>query len=142
MVDFLDATQPGGIAGLAARLAREHPTFVVVGALSDSTWQLPHPGRPLPADGPRTGWIWYLSDDAGPDALAARARGERRGDGPLTARVRTDLSRPARDREECGLMTERQFPDMWVDPEDDPRETDRDPAGRRRCWPSTSTATG
>lgn len=27
--------------------------------------------------------------------------------------------------------TERRFPDMWVDPEDDPRETDRRPAGER-----------
>ena len=37
---------------------------------------------------------------------------------------------------------ERKYPDMWVDPEDDPRETDvivR--AARRPCSPSTSTAT-
>ena len=40
-------------------------------------------------------------------------------------------------------MTERQYPDMWVDPEDDPRETDEH-AGRREggAARSTSTATG
>ena len=28
-------------------------------------------------------------------------------------------------------MTERQFPDMWVDPDDDPRETASNPVGER-----------
>ena len=37
----------------------------------------------------------------------------------------------------------RKYPDMWVDPEDDPRETGIETArARRRCWPSTSTTTG
>jgi hypothetical protein len=26
-------------------------------------------------------------------------------------------------------MSERAFPDMWVDPQDDPRETDAQPVG-------------
>jgi hypothetical protein len=70
MDDFLDATQPGGTAGLAARLARERPTFVV-GAQSESTWQT----RTLQDDYHRVGrgpsWVWYLSNDAGPAGLAA-----------------------------------------------------------------------
>ena len=37
---------------------------------------------------------------------------------------------------------ERKYPDMWVDPEDDPREVDSIVhEARRPCWPSTSTAT-
>ena len=71
MDDFIDATQPEGTTGLAALLAREHPTFVVVNAQSDSTWE----ARTL-ADGYRrigrgVGWIWYVSNDVGPAAQTA-----------------------------------------------------------------------
>jgi len=71
MVDFLDASQPDGIAGLAGRLAREHPTFVVVGSLSDSTWELRTLADHYQRVGHGPGWVWYLSNDAGPAALAA-----------------------------------------------------------------------
>ena len=71
MDDFIDATQPEGTVGLAARLAREQPTFVVVNALSESTWQAQTLADHYQRVGHGPGWIWYLSNDAGPDALAA-----------------------------------------------------------------------
>jgi hypothetical protein len=74
MDDFIDATQPGGTAGLADLLAREHPTFVVVNALSDSTWEARTLADHYRRIGRGPGWIWYVSNDVGPAALAeARA---------------------------------------------------------------------
>jgi hypothetical protein len=70
MDDFIDATRPGGTAGLAALLARERPTFVVVGALTDSTWEARTLADHYRRVGRGPGWIWYVSNDVGPAALA------------------------------------------------------------------------
>ncbi len=39
--------------------------------------------------------------------------------------------RPARRVGQVGAVTERKYPDMWVDPEDDPRETGVIPRGEK-----------
>jgi hypothetical protein len=69
MIDFLNATQPGGTAGLDALLAREHPTFVVVNAVSASTWQDRTLADHYRRVGRGPGWIWYVNNDVGPAAL-------------------------------------------------------------------------
>ena len=41
------------------------------------------------------------------------------------------------------MTSERKYPDMWVDPEDDPRETDEVLRGEKAVsWPTTWSTTG
>ena len=60
-------------------------------------------------------------------------------------RSRANRFAPRRGPSGTGLaaVTERRYPDMWVDPEDDPRETGATPVGEQAtCSSSTSTTTG
>jgi hypothetical protein len=73
MLRFLDHTQPGGLGGLATRLAAERPTFVVIADPYQVGWQQGVVSRDYWQVGDGPGWTWYLSRTAGRAALA-RAR--------------------------------------------------------------------
>ncbi|MDX6360036.1 MAG: hypothetical protein QOH37_3090, partial [Nocardioidaceae bacterium] len=74
MLRFLDHTQPGGLRGLAARLASERTTFVVMAPHYPGQWQRGVVRREYSKVGHGPGWTWYLSRTAGRSALVqARA---------------------------------------------------------------------
>jgi hypothetical protein len=70
MLSFLDHTQPGGLRALAARLAADQPTFVVIADRYDGQWQQGVVSRDYSRVGHGPGWTWYLSRTAGRAALA------------------------------------------------------------------------
>jgi hypothetical protein len=73
MLSFLDHTQPGGLPGLAARLATERPTFVVIADHYPGQWQRAVVHRDYRPVGHGPGWTWYLSRTASHASLL-RAR--------------------------------------------------------------------
>jgi hypothetical protein len=74
MERYLAARLPGGLEGLSARMRKDRPTFVVVATHSVlPIWLEPVLAQDYQRVGSGPSWTWYLSNTAGPDALA-RAR--------------------------------------------------------------------
>src|SRR6185436_15139988 len=68
----------------------------------------------------------------GPAGAARRPRREQRRDGPDPGTSIWLLEAvPAESRRVTEPTPERQFPDMWVDPDDDPRDTGSTPRGEK-----------
>lgn len=69
MLAYLDHTQPGGLTGMAHRLGRERPTWLVISSQNKGTWQAAVVRRDYWRVGRAPGWTWYLSRNAGRAAL-------------------------------------------------------------------------
>jgi hypothetical protein len=69
-VRYLSASYPGGIPGFLDTLKSLRPTFVVVSPSFVEPWPDSWLGTDYWRIGGGAGFVWYLSRDAGPDALA------------------------------------------------------------------------
>ena len=65
---YLEATYPGGMAGLLQTLEDAHPTFVVVGVSAHAGWAADWLRTDYRRVGGNDGWRWYLARSAGADA--------------------------------------------------------------------------
>jgi hypothetical protein len=65
MLNYLDHTQPGGLAAMAHRLAAARPTFLAIATRYTGTWQAGVVRRDYWRVGHAPGWTWYLSRTAG-----------------------------------------------------------------------------
>ncbi len=72
--DYVDATEPGGLAGLAADLERRRPTFVTLDYLDRYEWIEPVLARDYREVGTTAGCIWFADRGLGAGRLAELRR--------------------------------------------------------------------
>jgi len=71
LVDYVDASWPGGIEGYAADVAGAAPTLIAVGRYARFAWLAPILDESYVQFGTSPGWYWYVRDDVPPDVLTA-----------------------------------------------------------------------
>ena len=72
--DYVDQTEPGGLAGLAADLEERRPTFVTLDYLDRYDWIDPVLERDYRQVGTTAGCIWFADRRLGEDRLAELTR--------------------------------------------------------------------
>jgi len=72
LLDYLDATWPGGSMGYGRWVAEQAPTVIAVGSDQVPTWLTPTLEN-YRRVGRSVGWLWYVRRDVGPETLDALA---------------------------------------------------------------------
>ncbi|MGB5934586.1 MAG: hypothetical protein WBG76_01810, partial [Ornithinimicrobium sp.] len=70
LAEYVDETEPGGLAAIAAGIEQRRPTFVTVDQPRYYDWALPALGNHYRLIGRTAGFVWYADRDLGEDKLA------------------------------------------------------------------------